>query len=284
MTLEINPELEKTYSEIKSNVKDITGFENITLTKRCNESIKIAFEVAKILGKTKCIMTSEGGWITYPQNAEKSKMEIIRLKTTDCKVDLSELESQIDDKSMLIMHSLSGYFYEQPMKEIYEICKRKKCLLVNDCCGSISEKNLICGDVIVCSFGRWKPLNNQSGGFIATNSNQINDILESQLKLKDSLEILTPANIITKISGLQNRVEKINTLSLKIIDELKQIKIKVLNKSHKLNMIVLAEFENEEDKLKIVRVAEKFKLGFEECPRDIRVNRKAISIETKRID
>ena len=46
---------------------------------------------------------------------------VVEIKTDNCKVDLVKLEEDLDKESVLIIHSLSGYFYKQPMTKIHEI-------------------------------------------------------------------------------------------------------------------------------------------------------------------
>lgn len=250
-----------------------TGISYIKFTKRCNEAIKLALQIAKKLGKTKCFILDQGGWITYPQFAKKLGFKMQVIKTDLCKFDLTSLEL-LDSDSVLLLHSLSGYFYEQPMKEIYSICKEKDCLLINDCCGSISKKELLEGDFFVCSFGKWKPLNNGNGGFIGTKNKGLFEEIyfeEYDLDLDESL-----------VENLDDHVNRINLKSKEIIKELEGKNVKVLNKSD-LNLVVIALTSDSQTEL-VLEIAKKHGVDVEFCPREIRVNVEAISLEVKRLE
>ena len=265
------------YNEIKHLIAERTGIEFLKLAKRGNEAIKVALNTVKSLNKTKCYIQDQGGWLTYKKFAEKAGFEVHELKTNDCQLDLKHFEEEVDSDSVLLITSLSGYFYEQPMSQIDKICKSKGCLLINDCTGSISKNELLLGDLFVCSFGSGKPINNESGGFIGTRDKRLFD----EIYYNDSEEIKTPENIIEQIKGLDKRIEYLNQISAVIISKLQNDGFSVLNKDS-LNLVVIAPFSNDEEQERMVQIAEGAEVDFEICPREIRVLRDAVSFEVKR--
>lgn len=263
------------FNMIKQEIYELIGKENIILTKRGNESIKLALKIAKDQKKTKCFIMDQGGWITYPQFIKKLKLESITIKTDDCKINLEGLKNQLDDKSILLIHSLSGYWYKQPMEEIYNICKESQTTLICDVAGSIFDPDLIKGDIIIGSFGRWKPIDNHSGGFIACDK-----------ELNDFLDITTPEQLLSKIKDVKTRTEFLNSTSLKIIKEIKKENLSTLNDSNNnsnMNYVVVAPFKTEKEKETLIKIATKFNVEANECPREIRSLRQAISFEVKKL-
>ena len=127
-------------------------------------------------------------------------------------------------------------------------------------------------DIIVCSFGKWKPINLGYGGFISMNFFE-----ENYLKFDKSHY----RALYEKLVNLKNRYQFYEKINKKIKNELKQFSI--LHKDSKgINVIV--EFKDEEEKNNIISYCEKNKYEFVECPKMIRVNRDAISIEVKRLE
>ena len=262
--------------KIKEAISNLTGIDHVKITSRCNEAIKLALQTAKSLGKTKCYVLDQGGWITYKKYAKQLDFQIIEIVTEDCSFDPAILDAILDSKSVLLIHSLSGYFYEQPMKDIYEICQYKKALLINDCCGSVSKRGLLEGDIFVCSFGRWKPIDHGTGGFIGSRDSKLFEEIHGE-----DYDIEDPESLLDRIGGVHNRVSYINKMSLKLIDD---IETPVLNESQDLNLVVIAPFEDEKQEELLVHLAQATEIHFEVCPRDIRVNRPAISFEVKRLN
>jgi len=271
--------------EIICDIKQELGFllnkDLVFLTKRGNDSIeKSLFLLKTKLSKTKCFILDQGGWITYPKYIKKAGLEEVIIKTVDCKINLSNLSEVLDSKSIILISSLSGYWYKQPISEIYSICKKKGCTLVNDCSGSISDEDLILGDVIIGSFGRWKPINNESGGFISFSKNFIDyDFLYDETTINST-------RLLSKIKTVKKRVMFLNSVSLEIINLLISKNISVLNNydnNSNLNLVVIALFETDLEKEIITSICDNQGVSYEICPRDIRSLKKAISIEVKRL-
>ncbi|MGM5483644.1 MAG: DegT/DnrJ/EryC1/StrS family aminotransferase [Nanobdellota archaeon] len=262
--------------KVRNKLKEITGKKFLYFTKRCNHSIKLALKSSKNKDKTKCFYQEEGGWMFYKKFAEKVGLEAIPISSKDGLINIEELREKISSDCVLLMHSLGGYYKKQPIDEIYNLCKQKNCILINDCCGSISEKDLLKGDILVCSFGRWKPINLGSGGFIALDEEiEGYDENETLEKIKD-FEML-----YNKILNLDEKVKILNEKSLNLIKNLKEKGFEVLNDGT-LNLVVIVSFNNNKEKEMILEYCNENNLEFEECPREIRTLKKAISIEVKR--
>ncbi|MFT4326128.1 MAG: DegT/DnrJ/EryC1/StrS family aminotransferase [Candidatus Woesearchaeota archaeon] len=263
------------YNECKKELSNLTGINFITLTPRCNAAIKLALRVAQNLEKKHCYILDQGGWMTYEPFAKKQGFTMHTIKTKTSVLNLKELHFEKD--SILIMHSLSAYCNPQPMKEIYEVCKQQDCLLINDCSGSITDPDLLYGDIFVGSFGKWKPINNGKGGFIGTKDKHLDkEIMFEEFDVSSE-------QLLEKITHAKNRVAKNNEKSLAIMDVLQEkfpnIKIYNPNILKNQNLVVLCSYSEE-----IAEFCTEQEWPIEICPRDIRITIPAISIETKRFD
>lgn len=261
--------------EIIKKLKQLTGKEFIQLTERGNKSIKIALALAKELGKTKVLIPDQGGWLTYKKFAEKLGFEVIEIKTDYGLLDHKDLEKNADENSILISCSMPGYFVLDDMEEIMNICSKKNCLVVNDASGSIGTDKAKIGSIIIGSFGKWKPINLEYGGFIATDDRDFyTDFQESYFdehKYDDLLE---------KLDELPERLKKWKEKRKQIIEDLQSFQI-IHKDKEGINVII--KFDDEEVKQRILDYCDEHKLEYTICPRYIRVNEDAISIEVKRL-
>jgi len=213
----------------------------------------------------------QGGWLTYKDYAKKEGFNIVELKTDYGIINLTDLKEKSGDKTALLINSLTGYCAEQPMKEIHEICKKKNCLLINDASGSIGTENAKIGDTIIGSFGKDKPINLFYGGFIA-----IDEETSFEAKFDEK-----------KIEYLQKELEKLPQ-RLKMFEEINK-KIKKHLSTHEIihkdknGINVIVKFNNEKEKQEIINYCKNNNYEYTICPRKIRVNENAISIEVKRL-
>ena len=282
--------------KIKSKLRDLSSKKNALITKRGNQSIKEVIRLAKSIGREKVLIQDQGGWITYKQFANKEGLMCIEIKTDYGLTDLEDLEKKADGKSIFIINSLTGYFAEENMNKIAKICKKKHCLLINDVSGSIGLKIAKYGDIVLGSFNRWKPINLFKGGFLSFDETipskyeldsvkkkivqKFFDIKEyfsefEEFKLKDN-EL---KNLYDKLKNVHDRQKTFHKLHWKIKKDLKVFDI-IHKKKEGINVIV--KYSNEEEKNQIIKYCEDNKLEYTECPRYIRVNEQAISIEVKR--
>jgi dTDP-4-amino-4,6-dideoxygalactose transaminase len=258
--------------ETNKLLKELTNKEHIKIVSRGNKAILYALRIAKKLGKTKVFIQDQGGWITYTQFIKKLKLELNILKTDYGLIKKEELK-KINKDSVLLINSLPGYFVQENIETIYPTCKKKNCLVINDISGSIGTKAAKIGDILVCSFGEDKPLNYGKGGLLAVEKEEwfnLTEINEEELE-KDFYE---------KLSNLGKRLLRLNEINKKIKHDLKDFKIIHKNKKG-INVIV--KFNNDKEKNKIISYCEKNKYSFTICPRYIRVNCDAVSIEVKRL-
>lgn len=260
-------------------LKKYTKHEHVFLTQRGNKSILTALRIAKVVNPKKYILIQDqGGWITYLQYPKKLKFEIKKLKTDYGVINLKELKNNIKDASALLLEDPAGYFAQQPLKEIYDIC-RKKCIVILDSSGSIGIDNNIglYSDIIISSFGKWKPINLEYGGFISFSNRKflINNILDDLDFDKSRYD-----DLFLELKNVKKRYEKFGKINDKIKDDLKNYDIIHKNKNG-INVII--KFNNEEEMKNIINFCEKNKYEFLICPRYNRVNEKAISIEVKRL-
>ncbi len=265
-------------NNVKYCLKSLTSKSNIFFTDRGNTSILLALKLAKHIGKKKLFIQDQGGWLTYEQFAKKLKFEYHFLDTDYGIVQIKNLKQHIDKDSVLLINSLPGYFcVQENMKEIYELCKEKNCFLINDISGSIGKDVAKYGDLVIGSFGRWKPINIEYGGFIAFDNKEYNDFLKKNFskELKDFYKELND-----KLSNLSKRLKQFDKITTKIKKQLHEFEI-IHKESKGINVIV--KFSSLEQKMKIIDYCKLYNFEYTECPRYIRVMDNAISIEVKRL-
>ncbi|MGV8162523.1 MAG: DegT/DnrJ/EryC1/StrS family aminotransferase [Candidatus Nanoarchaeia archaeon] len=265
--------------ECRENLRGLTNKKELYFTLRCNKAIDLAFqiEVPKLGAEQRnLLIQKEGGWITYPNYAKKYRLNLIRLDGAQSR----QLNSLLKTPGILIMHSLPGYARRENMQKINEQCKKNDVLLINDCCGSIGTSAATFGDVVVCSFGKAKPLSAGGGGFIAADyfTNQEKELLLGAEK--DATEHINFKALSEAISSLQERLSHWKSKKEEIEKKLKKEQFKVLNQGEGINILV--SFNDEGEKERLIKFCNEEKLEHVECPRYIRTLSKAISIEIKR--
>jgi len=241
---------------------------NYTLiTRRGNKSILLALKLAKELGNKDLLIQDQGGWIKYEQFGRELKFDITKLKT-----DYGLVNKLYQKDSVLLINSMAGYSALNDMEKIAEMCKKNNVLLINDVSGSIGTRE-VKGDIILGSFGRWKPVNLESGGFIATDNKEYYEFFR-----ENSEEVEIDYTILySKLKNLDKRLRYFSGMNNKIKNDLRDFDI--IHRDEKgINVIV----KYEDDNSKIISYCKKNKYEYELCPREIRVLEKAVSIEVKR--
>lgn len=256
-------DLLKMFMGAKDILKDLTGKKYIYLTKDGNSAIKKAL---KLVGEKLVLIQDQGGWITYKQYPKR----IVELKTDKGIIELKDLMKNANADSVLLVNSLSGYFAEQPMKEIIEICKKKKCLVINDISGSIGSELSKHGDIVVCSFGRWKPVALEYGGFIGS---------DFPLDVEDDFDKSKLDELSKRLEELPKRLKNLHKGVEEVKKDLKDFDI-IYRESKGLNVVV--KYNDEEEKNKIIKYCDERGFEWVLCPKYIKVNEKAVSIEVKR--
>lgn len=268
------------HTSILQKLTTYTKCKFIHLTQSGDQAIMLAIEaVKKISSKLKFLVPDQGGWLSYIKYPKKLNFEVIQVKTDCGIIDLDDLREKLNNSSALIYQNPAGYFAEQPTKQIYEICKNK-CLVIEDITGSIGDLELcdyLDADFLVCSFGKWKPINLGYGGFISTNNEEYFSKIDKDLAKFDEKYL---PELLGQLENLNERMKKFYELNKKIKDDLKNIEI-IHREKKGINVIV--KYKEEIEKEKIIKYCQENKLEFTLCPRYIRVNEKAISIEVKRL-
>ena len=263
--------------EIKKQLIEFTGCSNIKIVKNGNKAILYALRIAKRLGKINIFIQDQGGWITYYQYPKRLNLEIIKLKTNFGLIDKHELASKLDDKSVLLINSMPGYLALENMSDIAAICRENKSMIINDISGSIGTDNAKFGDIVVCSFGKDKPINYGDGGFIGVKDSDYFDIIEMQ-------EISAGAGLADRIKTLDNRLADINAIRVQLLADLISLGFqeKLIHPSrHGINIAV--RFADETEKERVINYCNKNNVEYTICPRYIRVECDAVSIEIKRL-
>jgi hypothetical protein len=263
-------------------LKNLTGKQFVLFVQRGNAAIRLALKLAKSLGYNKVLLQDQGGWITYRQFCKKEKLEFSDIKTDYGIVELSTIKHY--SGCVLLINSMPAYAALQGMREITRVCMKQNNFIINDASGSIGTEEAKYGDIILGSFAIDKPVNiNGHGGFIATNNKEYFDFLE---KNNPTFEI-DFIGLLGKLNNLNKRLCELKLIRNKLIQELEATEFanKIIHKEKKdygegINLIV--KFESEKQKEKLIKLAEKENLEFTLCPRDIRVNERAVSFEIKR--
>lgn len=257
--------------QAQEKLQELTGKKNIKLVQSGDHAILYVLKFMKKLGKESVLIQDQGGWLTYRDYPKKAGLEKIELKTDYGLIDLDDLRAKAGDKSVLLVNSLNGYFSEQPMHEIAKICAAKSCLLINDASGSIGTEIGSIGDIILGSFGKDKPVNLHYGGFIA---------FDEDYDLEGEFDPGKLAALAEELDRMFAKQLRWDSMHWKIISDLKDFDVIHRDKPG-INVVV--KFSDEEEKKKILAYCEENKLPYTICPRYIRVNCDAVSIEVKRL-
>ncbi len=269
-------------TQIIEQLKKLTKHTQLVLTPDGNSAIFAAFYICRkmALDKKNILIPDQGGWFTYKKYPKMLEREAVMVKTDYGIIDLEDLKKKLADACCLIYTNPAGYFAEQDIKEIYEVCNKAGVLVILDASGSIGTElcNGNYADLIVCSFGRWKPINVEYGGFISTNKDEL---FETPKEIFNTLNFdeKYAALVIEKLKGLEDRYKMFFEHVAKVKKELKDFSIVHPDKKG-INVVV--KFSSDEEKEKITAYCKENNYEFTICPRYIRVEEDAVSIEIKR--
>ncbi|MBN1377464.1 hypothetical protein JW949_04015 [Candidatus Woesearchaeota archaeon] len=265
----------KTKEECEKKIKNLTKKDRVFFTKRGNHSIKLVLKLMKELNKNTVLIQDQGGWLTYEQFIKKFNLNIMKLRTDLGIVDINELDNFRD--SVLLINSMPAYAFLQNMEKITENCKKNNIILINDASGSIGKKEAYYGDIVFGSFGEWKPVEMKKGGFIATSNRNYYDYFEKE---KTDFSGDFYKELLKELNELNEKLNYWEKIREKIKEDLENCDI--LKSNHNgINLIV--RFNNEKEKDKIMGYCNKNNYPYTLCPRYIRVNENAVSIEIKRL-
>jgi len=287
MVSEENEDEDRSQKKIKilDLIKKYTKHKYAKLVHRGNAAIFCALYIAKKINpKPFILIPDQGGWISFKTYPQMLGFEVKTVKTDRGIIDLIDLEKKAESGAALIVTSFAGYFAEQPMKYISQICRKCNCLLIEDASGSIGDGILCDGsvsDIIVGSFGHWKPINAGYGGFISVAKKEYFD---------ESYEIFSSTNyypdydsLLGKLEKADKRIKDMLKLSEKVKEDIakKLPNIKLIHKELR-GLNVMAKYMNEADKDIIISYCKDKGYDYVECPKYIRLDEEAISIELKR--
>ena len=259
-------------------LSNLTAKKHVFFTNRGNTSILLVLKLAKDFGKTKLFLQDQGGWITYQQYAKKLKFEYHYLETDYGLIDIKILENNLDKDSVLLINSMPGYLATQRnMDKISKLCKKTGCFLINDVSGSIGTDMAKFGDLIIGSFGRWKPINIEYGGFISFNNKEYEKFFKDNFNkgLKDFFKELH-----AKLKSLPDRLKFFYDLNKKVKRQLKDFD--VIHRNGKgINVVV--KTDSQESKAEVLDFCKVYGYEYTLCPRYMRILDEAVSIELKRL-
>ena len=268
-------------NEIISSLQKLTGHSFIEITPRGDAAITAA--LSTILKDKIILIPEEGGWLSYPKIPKKLGLQVMVVKCDDATLNLADLEKKLTENSCgaILYQNPGGYFAEQPMKEIFKVCKKNDCLVIMDVSGSIGTK--LCdgnyADFLVGSFGEWKLVEAKVGGFISTQKKELFENATAHgEKLLDQQDL---QKIYTKIQELPERISFLAKKRKKIIEDLKSSDLVHKND---LGFVVIVKYHTLAEKENFINYCKDNNLSWTECPRYIRLNKPAISIEIKRLE
>ena len=285
-TLEIMSEvargnIDKNYEEsCIDKINTLTTKENIKITSSGNNSIFIALSAVE----GDVIIPDQGGWHGFKQIAKFLNKNIITLKTDFGLINTDYLdELEIKDNSALIFTSFAGYTAEQDIKSINKYCTDRNILTIEDASAGVGDVENRLGrnsDVIIASTGSPKIINVGSGGFIATNDENLFNETSLPLKLSKTNKII--------LSGIYEELKNVNKnlqLTLNATDYLKKHIPNVIHANKRGVNLIIRDDDAKQKTWELKKQLPINKSGFiNKCPNYNRVKTKAISIEIKNLN
>ena len=263
-----------------AKIRDLTTKEHVKMTSSGNNSIFIA--LSAITGDI--IIPDQGGWHGFKQIAKFLDKNIVTLKTDAGLINIDYLdELEISEGSALIFTSFAGYTAEQDIRSIVSYCKDNSITTIEDASAGIgdSENRLGCrSDIILASTGSPKIINVGSGGFIATNDDDVFKRTSLPQKLSKTTEIIC--------SGIDNEIDNVSKNLQVSLNATEHVKKHIPNTLHadKRGINVIIPHENAKSicwDLKKTLTTDKSGI-ITTCPNYNRVKQKAICIEIKNLD
>ena len=262
-------------------IHKLTGHKLVRLTNRGNSAILHAIRLVKAYSdKEFVLIPDQGGWLSYKTFPKDAGFKIKEIKTNAGLIDVNQLDQYLDNSAALIVNQPAGYFAAQDLEAISKMCK-DKVLLIADVTGSIGDKEACNGkhaDILLGSFGKWKPVNLGYGGFISLKSQKLINI-SAKLPLIE-FDKNYESELCSKLTHLNERYCHFYSIASSIKKDLNNFDI--IHKDKKgINVIV--RFSNNEEKQKIIDYCNLKSYPYTMCPRYIRVEENAVSIEVKRL-
>jgi hypothetical protein len=268
--------------EAKELLKELTGHSIVELTSRGNTAIFAALYCARKLnpGK-KVLIPDQGGWLGYEKYPRMLELEPVKVETAYGLIRPEKLKGQLQDACALLYENPAGYFAEQDIRGVYEACKGK-CVVILDVSGCIGDREQCDGmyaDIMVGSFGRWKPVNLGYGGFVSFKEKKSHNVPKEIFNTTDFDESRL-TDLKKHLEDLPGRIAMFRSVQAKVMEDLS--KYEVIH-SGKKGINVVVKFRDVKEKNEILSYCEKNKYEYTLCPRYIRVMDDAVSIELKRL-
>ena len=230
------------------------------------------------------IIPDQGGWHGFKQIAKFLNKNIITLKTDFGLINTDYLdELEIKDNSALIFTSFAGYTAEQDIKSINKYCTDRNILTIEDASAGVGDVENRLGrnsDVIIASTGSPKIINVGSGGFIATDNEEIFKSTSLPQKLSKTSRIIC--------SGIDSELDNVKENLELSLNATKHVKKHIPHTIHanKRGLNVIIPHDNAKSicwDLKKTLTTDKS--GFiTTCPNYNRLKQKAICVEIKNLD
>lgn len=246
-------------------IRRVTGHRNVAITSRGNEGILRALKIIRELSGNKFILIpDQGGWLSYRDLIKKSGFEVKELKTDKALILVDELNKQIKDCAGFLYCGFGGYFVEEPVKEIVDICKKNNVFVILDVSGCFSDE--ICSkeyaDFMVGSFSKWKVVDYGKCGFVSSDYD-VGESADYDDKLFEKLKVS------------KESLNRLLELSKEVKEDLSNFEVFHRNKR---GINVVTEYNKY-----IFDYCKKKNYEFVICPKIYKVLEKAISIEIKRL-
>ncbi|MBW2972657.1 DegT/DnrJ/EryC1/StrS family aminotransferase [Candidatus Woesearchaeota archaeon] len=264
-----------------------TKHKHVKLVHRGNAAILCAlYMVKKANPRPFILIPDQGGWLSFKTYPKMLGFDTRTVKTNRGLIDLIDLEKKAESGAALLVTSFAGYFAEQPMSYISKICKRNNCLIIEDASGAVGDDTLCDGtyaDIIVGSFGKWKPINVEYGGFISTANKEY---------LDDAKDIFSATNFYPKYDVLLDKLSRAKDTVKLMVKRAETVKQEIAKRFPELKIIhqemrglnVVVRTASEDEKKHIEEYCDEKGFDYVECPQYIRLEEEAISIELKRIE
>lgn len=266
-------------------LKAYTGHPHVKIVNRGNAAIFCALSIVKRMNpKPFILIPDQGGWISFRTYPKMLGFETKTVKTNRGLIDLIDLEKKAETGAALIYTSFAGYFAEQDTKYIYNICKEKGCVVIEDASGAVGDETLCKAanaDIIVGSFGHWKVVDANYGGFISTANPEYFEAATEAFSMTNHYHNFTV--LLKKLEKAPARIKKLMALAAKVKKELAKLnpKLKIMHPERRgLNVVV--RFADDAEKNQILEYCERKKHAHVVCPNYTRLEEDAISIELKR--
>ena len=266
----------------EKKVSELTNAEFAKITSSGNNSIFVALSYIK----GDIIIPDQGGWHGFKQIAKFLGKNIITLKTDLGLINPNELDNHdIKENSALIFTSFAGYAAEQNIKSISKYCKNNGITTIEDASAGIGDEKGLLGnckysDIIIASTGQPKIINVGSGGFIASNDENLFSEASLPLKLSKTNEIIC-SGIHEELKSVKNNLQ----LTVNATDYLKKYIPNTIHSEKRGVNLIIQEDNAKQKTWELKKQLPINKSGFiNKCPNYNRVKTKAISIEIKNLN